>query len=156
MNCQPTNHARGFTLIEIVVVVVILGILTAFAVPRFFAINDQAERAVVESFIGTLKSARTLAYADFVTANQLPSGYVGPQDFSLYGLVRCDNIEAQPLSPGQPGGHYASLAGLRDTLFRDPTESVCQPNSIVFTTKSGRQVTISGAGGVTWSATPSY
>ena len=148
--------SHGFTLVELVVVIVILGVLAAFAVPRFLALSEEAEQTSLESFIGTLKVARTLAYADFSTAQQLPAGYVGPQSFTLWNLVRCDNGEPEVRTPGQPGGHYAGLNTLRGSLFRDPDENACSGNTISFTTRSGRVVTISGAGGLTWSATPAY
>ena len=53
---------RGFTLIELVVVIVILGILAAFAVPRFMGLEDQARVASVNAMAGSLRSAATMAH----------------------------------------------------------------------------------------------
>jgi MSHA pilin protein MshA len=56
-----SKAARGFTLIELVVVIVILGILAAFAVPRFMGLEAQARAASVNSLAGSLRSASSLA-----------------------------------------------------------------------------------------------
>jgi len=44
----------GFTLIELVVVITILGILAAFAVPKFIALDSQARTTVVNGLGGTV------------------------------------------------------------------------------------------------------
>jgi len=60
---------RGFTLIELVVVIVILGILAAFAVPRFMGLETQARVAAVKSMGGTLRSAAAMAHGVCMAQN---------------------------------------------------------------------------------------
>ncbi len=53
----------GFTLIELIMVIVILGILSAFALPRFADLSGNAETAANQGIIGALRSASAIGRA---------------------------------------------------------------------------------------------
>ena len=57
------NAQKGFTLIELVVVITILGILAAFAVPRFARLENQARLAATQALAGSVRSGASLAHA---------------------------------------------------------------------------------------------
>jgi MSHA pilin protein MshA len=94
---RNNDNQAGFTLIELVVVITILGILAAFAVPRFAALEVEARSAATQALAGSVRSAAALSHALWLAQSQ-------PATVSMEGAIIT-------LANG-----YPNLATIEDTL----------------------------------------
>jgi MSHA pilin protein MshA len=69
---MKAKQQSGFTLIELIMVIVILGIMAAVAIPQFVDLRGEARTASAEGVAGALASASAINYAARIAGN--PAG----------------------------------------------------------------------------------
>jgi general secretion pathway protein G len=115
---QDSNQQKGFTLLEIMVVIVILGILASLVVPNLMGNKDKADRQKVVSDLVALENALDMYRLDnsyYPTTDQRldalvekPSGTPAPRNYREEGYIR--RLPQDPwgndyilVSPGEQG-----------------------------------------------------
>ena len=71
------RNQKGFTLIEIIAVLVILGILAAIAVPKYLDLQNQSKIAAARGFVAAAQSAISMGYASNLLGSTHTGGPIG-------------------------------------------------------------------------------
>jgi MSHA pilin protein MshA len=116
-------------LIELVVVITILGILAAFAIPRFASLDSNARTAAINGLAGSLRSAAALAHSMYLAAGNSPTSVT---------------MEGNPvaLTNGYPSASTTAspttgiTAALQDTSTFTPSYVTGPPTGTVWQTTS--------------------
>jgi MSHA pilin protein MshA len=140
---MKTERQKGFTLIELVVVIALLGILAAFAIPRFASLEREARSAVVQGLAGSIRSAAAMAHGLNLATGASPVDMEGNSIAIVSGyptaatiidtLADTSGFDAPVVAAGPPGTAVISKTGTTANCTVTYTEATAAgPPTVVF------------------------
>jgi MSHA pilin protein MshA len=115
---------KGFTLIELIITIVIIGVLAAVAIPKFQDLTNDAEKGVAAGVAAALASATSVNYSRSKVPGAIASPAVG---FTYYPMTDCAALAAAATGLADiPVGYTVTDSGTTTLLTNGTSVAGCQ------------------------------
>ncbi|MDD5005967.1 MAG: type IV pilin protein [Candidatus Omnitrophica bacterium] len=124
---------KGFTLLELIIVIIVIGILASVALPRYIKVSERARMAEGKTILGTLRAAQVRYYAQYnsytTDLNKLDTGseFSTARYFSTPGVGTSVNsiawVKRNTVDAGGTYANYTMYITETGTLNCTPTAS---------------------------------
>ena len=131
---RKLKMSKGFTLIELMIVVAIIGILAAVAIPKFADLVTKSKEAAVKGTLGAVRSAVSIYYGDregehsdnlfdaLTAGNKYMPAVQNVSSLGAYVIPKTNSTLANPGHTGTPYSNLSVASGVEQgAAFTDKT-----------------------------------